>query len=117
MVDDLHDAGHRLPGRSDWKRQIEDKGRERHCDQGAGEPQEGAPIDDPEKVSKTEWKGEMQEIERGGGDVVPAHLARMVEGPLQRQARHLAEADPPLERRDVMDRHAELATQSPQVLV
>src|SRR5947207_514489 len=59
----------------------------------------------------------MQEIEHGGGDVVPAHPARMVEGLLQGQARHLPEADPASEGGDIMDRHPDLAAQPAQILV
>ena len=59
----------------------------------------------------------MQEIEHGARDVVPAHLARVVEGVLEGQAGHLSEADQPLERCDVVDRHPKLAAEAAEVLV
>src|SRR5437763_12378497 len=68
MVDDLQDAGNRLQRRSDGKQQIEDKGREGHSDQGAGEAKKGQQINDTEEESQNERKGEMQEIEIRGGD-------------------------------------------------
>src|SRR6267143_3413844 len=75
------------------------------------------PVDDPKQVPEPERKGEVQEIEHGAGDVIPTHVAGVVERLLQQQVGDLPETNYPFERGYVVDRHPELATEATQVLV
>jgi len=117
MVDDLHDARHGDPGWRDRHQEIKEESGKGHADQGPGEAQKVRATDDPQQVADPQGKGEVQEVEHRGANVVPVDLTDPVQRMLEGQRRHLAEADQPLERGHVVDRHPNLATQAAQVLV